>query len=57
VVQSRKKFCCNIGKKARNCNLSEQMVVTAVVLVASVLDLRERQSEKERENEKENYFI
>jgi hypothetical protein len=31
-VKSTKEFCCNFGNKARNCNLSEQLVVTAVVL-------------------------
>jgi len=44
VVKSRKEFCCNIGNKSRNCNLSEELAVTEVVVVASVLDL-----ERERE--------
>jgi len=44
VVKSRKEFCCNIGNKPRNCNLSEELAVTEVVVVASVLDL-----ERERE--------
>jgi hypothetical protein len=56
VVKGRKEFCCNIGNKSRNCNLSEQLVVTAVVLVASVLDLRETDREREREREREKLF-
>ena len=48
MVKSRKEFCCNIGNKSKNCNLSEQLVVTVVVLVASVLDLRETERAREK---------